>query len=124
MEFKGFVEPEKLKEYTLKAKLWFTFFTNDGESYYYSLANRFFDYFHNGVPQLCVNFPEYKAINDEYNIALMLDDLEVQTIVNAVNSLFNDPEKYKKLRSNCLKARQVINWQNEEKKLIEIYNSI
>jgi len=124
VEFKGFVEPEKLKEYTLKARLGFTFFTNDGERYYYSLANRFFDYFHNGVPQLCVNFPEYKAINDEHNIALMLDDLEVQTIVNAVNSLFNNSEKYKELRKNCLKARKVINWQNEEKKLIEIYNSI
>ncbi len=124
VEFKGFVEPEKLKEITIRAKLGFTFFTNDGESYYYSLANRFFDYFHNGVPQLCINFPEYKAINDQHDIAIMLDDLETETIVNAVNELFADGKRYNELRANCLKTREVINWQNEEKKLLKIYDSI
>ncbi len=124
VEFKGFVEPEKLKEITIRATLGFTFFTHQGESYYYSLANRFFDYFHNGVPQLCVNYPEYRRINEQYEIAVLLDDLKVANIVEAANKVLKDEALYQKLRKNCLEARQHINWQNEEEKLIAIYDSI
>ena len=124
IEFKGFVEPEELIKITRKASLGFTFFINQGQSYYYSLANRFFDYFHNGVPQLCVNYPEYKAINDEFEIAVLLDDLQVDSIVEAAKKVLEDEEFYQQLRTNCLKARNKINWQNEEKKLLALYDSI
>lgn len=124
VDFRGFVEPTELKHITRQASLGFTFFTNHGESYYYSLANRFFDYFHNGVPQLCVNYPEYKAINDQYEIAVLLDDLETQTIVEAAKKVLENEQFYTKLRTNCLEARKNINWQNEEKKLLALYDSI
>ncbi len=124
VEFLGFVEPEKLKKITIKAKLGFTFFTDHGMSYYYSLANRFFDYFHNGVPQLCINFPEYKRINDQFEIAVLVDDLDPKNIAEAANKVLKDEQVYQKLRSNCLKARAEINWQNEEKKLLAFYNAI
>ena len=124
VDFRGFVEPEKLKEITINATLGFTFFTKQGESYYYSLANRFFDYFHNGVPQLCVNYPEYKRINEEFEIAILLDDLKVENIVKAANSVLENKEVHERLRQNCLLARQKINWQNEEKKLLAIYREI
>lgn len=122
--FKGFVEPELLREITLQATMGFTFFTDKGDSYYYSLANRFFDYMQNGVPQLCVNFPEYKKINDKYCFAILIDDLNVETIVEAANKILNNQEVYNKLFSNCMVAREKLNWQNEEKKLIAIYKKI
>ncbi|MFK7906183.1 MAG: glycosyltransferase, partial [Chitinophagales bacterium] len=70
VKFFGFVPPEFLRQFTRHAKLGFTFFTNDGMSYYYSLANRFFDYFHGGVPQLCVDFPEYRRINEAFEVGV------------------------------------------------------
>lgn len=124
VEFKGFVDPEELREITIRARLGFTFFTDEGESYYYSLANRFFDYMHNGVPQLCINFPEYKKINDEFNFALMLDDLKIETIVQAANSILNDEDLYNELRNNCFNARKELNWQNEEQTLLSVYHRI
>ncbi|HNL06197.1 MAG TPA: glycosyltransferase [Chitinophagales bacterium] len=124
VKFFGWVSPDKLLPMTRQAYLGFTFFTKDGESYYYSLANRFFDYFHNGVPQLCMNYPEYSAINQQFEVALLLDDLQPTKIAAAVNRLLEDQQEYQRLRNNCWAARKVYNWQEEEKKLVELYRRI
>jgi glycosyltransferase involved in cell wall biosynthesis len=58
--FKGTLLPASLREITNKAYIGITLFEKSGLSNYYSLANRFFDYIHSGVPQLCVNYPVYK----------------------------------------------------------------
>ncbi len=122
--FFGFVEPEKLKEYTRNAALGITFFSNFGLSNYYSLANRFFDYLHSGVPQIAMSYPEYKNFNEKYEVAFLIDDLKTETIVSAVNKLLNDNECYNNLRDNCSEARKEFNWQNEEKKLLKFYENI
>lgn len=119
--FKGWVEPALLKNITLHATLGFTFFTKDGESYYYSLANRFFDYFHNGIPQLCVDFPEYARINAEYGMAILTDNLEPQHLAKLIDDLLGNPLLYGQLQQNCLAARLHLNWQQEAEKLLQIY---
>lgn len=122
--FWGQISPQNLLEITRNATLGFTFFTNNGQSYYYSLANRFFDYFHNAIPQLCINFPEYARINQTFEVAILINDLNPQNIADAANKLLNDNELYKTIQGNCFVARQVINWQNEEIKLLEFYKKL
>jgi glycosyltransferase involved in cell wall biosynthesis len=91
---------------------------------YYSLANRFFDYIHACVPQVCVNYPEYSYINQQYKVAMLIDDLSPESIATAVNSLIRDTQLYETMTRNCQAARQVYNWQKEEAKLIDFYKSI
>lgn len=125
--FWGHIEPNALRQFTQYAAMGFTFFTQQGESYYYSLANRFFDYFHNGVPQLAMQYPEYEHINTQFEIAVLLPNLQINTIATATNQLLANNthnELYKKLHANCLEAREVINWQNEAQKLVAFYNKI
>ena len=71
-----------------------------------------------------MNFPEYKRINDEFEIAVLIDDLQPLNIAKEINNLLNDEMFYKRLQQNCLKAREILNWQNEEKKLLEFYKNI
>lgn len=97
---------------------------NKGLNYYYSLANKFFDYVQAGLPQISMNFPEYKTMNREFEVALLIDDLKTETIVNAVNKLLQEPDVYRKLRNNCVQARETWNWQNEEKKLRSLYRTL
>ena len=122
--FKGYVEPGLLREYTLNATIGITLFTNQGKSNYLSMANRFFDYMHFAVPQLCVNFPEYQKVNNQYEIAVLIENTEVNTISTALNLMLEDEQLYKRLKQNCLKAREEYCWQNEEKKLIQFYKKI
>ena len=71
-----------------------------------------------------MNFPEYKRINDYAEVAILLDDLTIETIANAINLLLNNNQKYTFLKTNCIKAREKFNWRVEEKKLIEFYKKI
>lgn len=121
---KGKLLPQQLRSITPKALIGITLFENNGLNNYYSLGNRFFDYIQAGIPQVCVNYPAYKKINEEFEVAILIDDLTPLSIAEAVNSLLTNKQLHKKLSSNCLAARQVYNWQNEKKKLIDFYHSI
>ena len=122
--FQGKVEPETLRNFTGNAWAGVTIFENNGLSNYYSLANRFFDYIHSGVPQICVAYPAYKTINNQAAVAVLLNDTHPGTIANGLNTLLNDQELYESLQQNCLKAREQYNWQEEEKKLRAFYSTI
>lgn len=122
--FKGYIEPQQLKEYTRNAYLGITLFTNQGKSNYLSMANRFFDYMHYGVPQLCVAYPEYKKVNSKYEIAVLLEELDEQSIANAINAFLENTTLHDRLQQNTLKAREEYCWQVEEQKLITFYNQL
>ena len=86
VDFKGFVNPSELLEYTRNATIGITLFSNTGLSNQYSLANRFFDYMHACVPQLAMSYPEYKSFNLQWEIATLVEDLESNSIEVALKS--------------------------------------
>ncbi len=120
----GATLPDTLKQITPTAKIGITIFEAKGLNQYYSLANRFFDYIMAGIPQICVNYPEYKILNDEFDIAVMVDNIEVETLSNAINTLLTDEVLFNRLKQNCTVAREKLNWQNEEKKLLSFWKNI
>ena len=122
--FKGKLLPDELKSITKKAILGITLFENNGLNNYLSLANRFFDYIHAGVPQLCVDYPAYHEINDEFEVAELINDLSSENISRHINEMMNDIDKLNRLRENCKEAAKVYNWQQEEKKLLNYYKNI
>jgi glycosyltransferase involved in cell wall biosynthesis len=124
ISFIGKVEPEDLLKYTLGAYVGLTLFENKGLSNYLSLANRFFDYFHSGVPQLCVDYPVYRELNKTRPVAVLTGDLSSKNIAHQLNFLLENDVLYSELQQNCIYQRQVLNWQNEEKKLLAFYGSI
>lgn len=124
IRFLGYVRPAELKQYTLQAKIGVNFIENMGLSYYYSLSNKFFDYIHAGIPQITMNFPEYKKLNEQYSIALLIDDLDPATIANNINKLLLDADLYTRLKNNTKAAAKQLNWQKEEVKLLNFYNAI
>jgi glycosyltransferase involved in cell wall biosynthesis len=119
--FTGRLLPADLYQYTMKAWIGVTLFEKTGLSNYYSLANRFFDYMHAGVPQLCVSYPVYAEINKNQPVAVLIDDLSPENIATHLNHLLENDVLYSDLRQNCLLQREVYNWQAEEKKLINFY---
>jgi glycosyltransferase involved in cell wall biosynthesis len=121
---KGKVSPEELHEITAQYYIGLNLVENIGLNQYYSLANKFFDYMHAGIPQVSSNFPEYNRINDEFEIAVLIDNLDQNEIFNAINALLKDEVKYSTLVQNCAKAKLVYNWENESKKLIQFYKNI
>lgn len=122
--FKGMLHPQQLRKELASAYIGLNLVENTGLNQYYSLANKFFDYIQSGVPQISMNFPEYKRINDQFQVALLIEDLKVQSVADAMNKLVEDFVLYENLKRNCLKAREELIWENEANKLLSFYDTL
>lgn len=119
----GRIPPDQLRELTRHAWIGLTLFEERGQSNYFSLANRFFDYIHVAVPQLCMDYPVYRQLNNSAAVALLTRDLSPEGLASALNRLLSDRELYVQLQQNCLQAREKWCWQEEEKVLLKLYKS-
>ncbi|HEX5024295.1 MAG TPA: glycosyltransferase [Agriterribacter sp.] len=128
MEHKVFVKPpqspEVLKILTQQAYIGINLVEPTGLNQYYSLANKFFDYIQSGIPQVTMRYPEYENINNDYEVAVLIDELSVSAVAEAINALLQDKLLYEKLQHNCLVARSTYNWQHEGNKLIAFYKKL
>jgi len=124
VELMGMLFPEKLRPVTEKALLGIALAEKDGINQFYALPNKFFDYMHAGLPQLTMNFPEYEKINQQYKVAVLMNELSVDEVVKQVNELLNRPDLLEEMEKNCLEARKVYCWQNEQKVLVSLYKRI
>lgn len=124
VELKGMMTPDELWRISLEAKIGLTIIENIGMNQYYSLPNKVFDYIHAGIPQIAMNYPEYARVNEQFEIAVLLNQHSPEIIAHTINNLLLNDVLYSRLRNNCLQARQHLNWQQEEKKLLEFYQTI
>ncbi len=124
VKFLGYVKPDELKELTKKAHIGVNLLQNKGLNYYYSLANKFFDYIQAQKPSLNMNFPEYSHIIKEHEVGILLNNLEKETISEAIKNLTKSHDYYQKLQQNCLIAAKEFVWEKEEIKLLEFYRQV
>ncbi|NML65344.1 glycosyltransferase family 4 protein [Hymenobacter sp. RP-2-7] len=127
VEFKGYVLPAELRRLTAQATVGIMLLENAGLSYYYSLANKFFDYVQAGIPQLCIDFPEYRALCQQYPVAELVPDLAPATLAAALGRLLPGGQPgahYQQLAAACRQARREWAWQREEQVLLELYRQV
>jgi len=124
VELKGMLPPEELWHISRKAYIGLAIAENTGLNQYLALPNKFFDYIHAGLPQITMNYPEYQKINQEFEVAVLIDSAESEKIAAAINNLLGDAVLHQRLRENCLRARHELNWQKEEQKLLSFYKSV
>lgn len=121
LKFWGYILPSELKNISPQADIGLNLLKNKGLNYYYSLANKFFDYVQAEKPSLNMAFPEYQQHQKAYEVGLLLEELSAEAIVQSLNQLFEDPDLYQKLQENCRKAKLDWHWEKEKGKLIDFY---
>lgn len=120
VEFLGYVKPDDLKKITPQAYLGFNVLENKGLSYYYSLANKCFDYLQAEVPCLCSPFPEYLSLAEAYPAIIFAAANEAE-IRLALEGIIADPNKYQSMREACVRAKETLNWESEQHVLLAQY---
>jgi len=115
--FLGYQSPQALKEITRRATIGLNLLESESKNYYYSLANKFFDYMHAEIPSVNMDFPEYRNIINEYPCAVMIKSCDAQLIADAVNSTCDDNEAYARYCQSAAEAKMIFNWEHEKKKL-------
>ena len=127
VEFRGYVLPAALRRLTAQATVGIMLLENVGLSYYYSLANKFFDYVQAGIPQLCIDFPEYRALCQQHSVAELVPDLAAATLVAALTRLLPGGQPgahYQQLAAACQVARCEWTWQHEARTLVQLYAEV
>ncbi len=124
VKFLGYKKPNELDKITPKAWLGLNLLENKSLNYYYSLANKFFDYIQFGIPSLNMNFPEYQKIISDFPVGLLLNTLDPKEIADLINHLANDEKQYTELQNECISAATHFNWEKEQQKLIRFYKKI
>jgi len=124
VHFLGWKLPNELKAITQKAWLGINLLDGNSLNYQYSLANKFFDYMHAGVPSINMDFPVYRRYCDEFNVGVCIGELSSESIKQVVTSLLNDESKYQSMVDSCLGSRGKQSWQVEEGKLLSSISKI
>jgi glycosyltransferase involved in cell wall biosynthesis len=124
IELKGMLSPDELWPVAQHAAIGIALAEKDGLNQYLALPNKFFDYVHAGLPQITMDYPEYRKINKQFEVAVLINDLAPKRIADVINNMLMDDILLGRLKENCLKARQELNWQNEERKLLSFYQSV
>jgi glycosyltransferase involved in cell wall biosynthesis len=124
VELKGMLLPEDLRKVAAQAALGIGLAEKEGINQYHALPNKFLEYMHAGLPQIAMNFPEYQKINQQYKVAVLLDDLSVEGVAAAINETMADKALLIEMSENAAKARNVYCWQNEEKVLLHFYRQL
>jgi glycosyltransferase involved in cell wall biosynthesis len=124
IELRGMLPPAELRKIAQQALVGIALAEKEGLNQWLALPNKFFDYVHAELPQVTMNYPEYQKINKQFEVAVLIDELDPKRIADTINNLLADTVLYNRLKENCKKAKQAFNWQNEEKKLLSFYQLV
>jgi glycosyltransferase involved in cell wall biosynthesis len=87
---------------------------------YFALPNKFFEAVAAGLPLVYSPIPEVERLAREYGLGVVCDPDDPRSIAGAVMQVL-EPEANAHFRENARKARQILNWEQEEKKLTGLY---
>jgi len=115
---------KELLEYTKIADLGLSLDKGTNLNYEYSLPNKVFDYLQCQVPILCSNRIVVSDLITKNNIGLVTETQDPKKLAVIVTSIFTDKKRYLNWKTNLKKAAETYTWENESKKLIEIYKNL
>ncbi|MEM6629602.1 MAG: glycosyltransferase family 4 protein [Bacteroidota bacterium] len=124
IEFKGFVAFENLSKLTRKAALGFSLEEDLGENYRYASPNKVYDYIQAGVPVIVSDLPEMGRIIRQHKVGQILKTVRrtPRGLASQVLGLLNDPNLYQAYKLACYQAAELLNWEQEQTRLLEIYD--
>lgn len=117
VHFLGRIARDKLFNYTQKATLGMVLEEPLGLSFQYSLPNKLFDYIHAEIPIIAGNLPEISRIIKKYEVGVIVDDYGPENIAKKIKELLRDKELLAGIKRNQQKAKNILCWQKERKKI-------
>ncbi|HLU94231.1 MAG TPA: glycosyltransferase [Membranihabitans sp.] len=118
--FYGRKLPHELSELAGQATVGLNLLENRSRSYYYSLANKYFDYIHAGLPAVHMDFPEYRKLIFEVEVGNLIGELTARAVVEAITKLVRDKDQYIRMIGLCKNARMKYHWEAESRGLVHL----
>ncbi|WP_312991346.1 glycosyltransferase family 4 protein [Chryseobacterium flavum] len=119
VQFLGKLNPEDLRNMTLSADCGMSIEENEGESYFYSLPNKVLDCIQARVPLILSDFPEMQNIKKRFDVGEIIKNHTPEAIAEAIKTVLNNGRL--SYQAELEKASEILCWENEEKKLLDIF---
>ena len=124
VRFLGRITPQELPGLTRSAMIGLNLLSGNSRNYYYSLANKFFDYIQAGVPSVNMQFPEYTLLLDKFPVGYTVRDLDPKSMAAGWLEILQDKSRWQGMVDQCTTARQIFCWEQEAGKLIRMYSDL
>ena len=122
--FYGGVPSEELHEITCDADLGVIPYHGVDENNYFCSPNKLFEFSVAELPFICNDLPFLKDIINRFGNGEVADLSTPRSIAAAVNGVFSSPDRLEALKAGARSARKELNWEVEEKTLLEIYGDL
>ncbi|MCW3167760.1 glycosyltransferase family 4 protein [Chryseobacterium sp. 09-1422] len=119
VQFLGKLLPQDLREITLTADIGMSIEENGGESYEFSLPNKVLDCIQARVPLILSPLPEMLNIKNQFDVGEIIENHNPENIAKAINKVLNKGRK--NYQPELGKAAEQLCWENEEVKLLEVF---
>lgn len=118
IHFQPAVKLEEIINYTKSADIGISLIKNTCLSHYYCLPNKVFEYIFSGLPLIVSDFPDMGKLIDDYQCGWKVAVNE-KSVIDLIKNI--SKEDIKEKRSNVLNCRNNFSWEQEEEKLLKIY---
>lgn len=115
------VDPDVILSFTCSADIGVSLIEDSNLSDHYCLPNKLFEFIMAGLPVFVSNLPEMAGVIHKYNIGKVLPHWSVLEVI----SLFNNTDFMglsKGVKDNLKQASLVLNWEEQERLMINAYN--
>jgi len=120
----GFVNRDGVKSILAKSRAGIVTFW-PLENHVNAQPNKMFECMSAGIPVVASDFPFWQEIIERHNCGICVDPHNPQEIARAANTLLTDNELAVTMGANGRRAvEEVYNWQNEERKLLDLYQEL
>jgi glycosyltransferase involved in cell wall biosynthesis len=115
---------KELHKYTKAADIGLSLDKDTNLNYKFSLPNKLFDYIQAGIPVLVSDLPEVRKIVEEYKVGRISPDHNPENLAKMIQAMLNDTEQKLLWEKNARAATLELNWEKEQRKLIDIIKKI
>lgn len=116
------VSPNILLEYTSSADAGISMIEDTSLSYHYSLPNKMFEYLMVDIPVIVSNLPEMRKVVKDYQVGVVAYENSSRGLIEAIKNIkILDKNR---LYNNIQRAKEIYNWQVQERVLISLYGGL
>lgn len=122
--FIGPASHAELLNYTMCADIGLIPYQFVGLNNYYCSPNKLFEYINAHIAIATSNFPFLESVLTEYKIGETFDPESPKAIADCMNKMLESEVKLDEYKQNTYRASDILNWEIEEQKLVNIYKDL